>query len=306
MVIESIINPTNAEKHPWELLFIGFLYASISVIFSLWIFKDQASLIMVFLTSLVAVPLVYATFKLEEKKDTIYKGERSLLKQHSRAIEFLLFLFIGFILAFTLFYLLLPSDLSKALFSVQTSTIDSINSRVSGNSVFGAFTLNRDFTSDTLKTDLTSAILNSSFFMSIFSNNIKVLLFSFFFSFFYGMGAIFILTWNATVISAAIGNYFRNAIANYAGIFGFSSIFSYFHVFSLSIMRYMTHGIFEIAAYFIAGLAGGIISFGIINHDFKSESFKNVLFDSLSLMMMALVIIFVAALVEVYITPAIF
>src|SRR3989338_8078247 len=145
MVIESIINPTNAEKHPWELLFIGFLFASISVVFSLWIFKDQSSLIMVFLTSLVSVPLVYATFKLEEKKDTIYKNERSILREHSRAIEFLVFLFIGFILAFSLMYILLPNDTTQNLFKIQISTIESINSKVSGNSIFGAFTLQNDF-----------------------------------------------------------------------------------------------------------------------------------------------------------------
>lgn len=296
MVLETIISPKNAEKHPWELLFVGFLYASIAIVFSLWIFRDQSSLIMVFLTVLVSVPLVYATFKSEEKKDTLLRDERSMLREHSRAIEFLLFLFIGYILAFSLFYISLPSSLTDVLFSTQINTIESINSKVSGN-VFGAFSLTKDFT---------SGALNSDFFMAIFSNNIKVLLFSFFFSFFYGMGAIFILTWNASVISAAVGNYFRNAIANYAGIFGFSSLFSYFHVFSLSIMRYLTHGIFEIAAYFIAGLAGGIISFGIINHDFKSESFKNILFDSLSLMVIAIVVVFIAAMVEVYITPTIF
>ena len=68
MVLESLISPKKAEGKPLELFFIGLIYSSVAMFLSLWIFKDQASLVMVFLTVLAAIPLTYNTMKYEEKK----------------------------------------------------------------------------------------------------------------------------------------------------------------------------------------------------------------------------------------------
>ncbi len=57
----------------------------------------------------------------------------------------------------------------------------------------------------------------------------------------------------------------------------------------------------------VAGaLAGGIISVAIIKHDVKSDKFWIILQDSLNLVILSVVILFLAALIEVYITPVIF
>ena len=90
-----------------------------------------------------------------------------------------------------------------------------------------------------------------SLFTLIFFSNLKVLVFCILFAVLYGVGAIFILTWNASVIGTAIGNFIRLRLAESS---------NYFYVASLGLLRYMIHGIPEILAYFIAGLAGGIIS----------------------------------------------
>jgi len=63
MVLESLMSPLKAEKHPIEMFFFGLLFASIAMFLSLWIFKDQVSLVMVFLTVMIAVPLMYLTIK---------------------------------------------------------------------------------------------------------------------------------------------------------------------------------------------------------------------------------------------------
>src|SRR3989344_1097763 len=92
-----------------------------------------------------------------------------------------------------LFATILPSDLAETVFSAQLDTIKAINTNVA---------------------KLTGQAFDLSYgmeaFVMIFLNNVKVLLFCLFFAFFFGAGAIFILTWNASVISAAIGTYFRN------------------------------------------------------------------------------------------------
>ena len=65
----------------------------------------------------------------------------------------------------------------------------------------------------------------------------------------------------------------------------------------------MFHGLVEIAAYFIAGIAGSIISIAVIKHNIQEES---VLYDSVNLILLSVGVLFVAALMEVYITPVFF
>ncbi|MEM4271598.1 MAG: stage II sporulation protein M, partial [Candidatus Pacearchaeota archaeon] len=74
----------------------------------------------------------------------------------------------------------------------------------------------------------------------------------------------------------------------------------------LGMLRYMVHGIPEIASYFIVALAGGLISSAVIRHQVGTENFWEVLQDSLNLIIIAVIILFIAALMEVFITPALF
>jgi len=294
MVLESLIGPKKAEHQPWKLFFLGFMYASIGTFLGLWIFKNQASLVLVFLTVLASIPLMYKTIKYEEKKDLKYKTELKLIKEHSRALVAFMFLFFGFVIAFTVWYVLLPDRLLQITFNSQIETIRSINSGIVGVTIGPSALIE------------TSAAKHSNIFMQIFSNNIKVLLFCIFFSFFYGAGAIFILTWNASVIATAMGNIIRNGVAAVADQIGLLKIGSYLGIFSFSLLRYTMHGFFEILAYFTAGLAGGIISVAIIRHEFGSVLFKKILADSVDLIVLSIVLVFLAALLEVYVTPIFF
>jgi uncharacterized membrane protein SpoIIM required for sporulation len=282
MVLESLISSFSAEKHPWEMFFIGLLYSSVAIFISLQIFENMAGLVSVFLTVMAAIPIVYSTIKLEEKKDALGYGEMTLLKEHSKALASFMFLFLGMTIAFTLWYIFLPVDMVHNLFSVQIDTIKSINSNVTG------------------------ALMSNEFFVKVLSNNLRVLVFCILFSFFYGAGAIFILTWNASVISVAMGSFFRNNISLYAGAIGMQKLAGYFHIFSISIFRYMVHGIPEILAYFIGGLAGGIISVAVIRHDLRDKSFRKIVFDSTSLVAISVVFLVIAALCEAYVTPQLF
>ena len=53
-------------------------------------------------------------------------------------------------------------------------------------------------------------------------------------------------------------------------------------------------------------LAGGIISVAVINHDLAGKNFKRIMNDSLILTVLAVLVLFIAALLEVYLTPALF
>lgn len=272
MVLESLVSPTKAERRPWEMFFIGLVYASVAIFISLWVFQQYASLVMVFFTVMASIQVVHGAIKLEERKDLSIQDERLLIKEHGRALSFFMFLFLGFVIAFSLWYLFLPQGTIESLYSIQTNTIQELNSRVTGHAV------------------------ESSILGKIFFNNLKVLLIAIFFSFFYGAGAIFILAWNASVIATAIGNFVRN---NLLGS-------NYFVVYHLALLRYLVHGIPEILAYFVGGLAGGIISVAVIRHDMGSREFRHILIDSLDLIFLAIFLLIVAALLEVFVTPLFF
>jgi uncharacterized membrane protein SpoIIM required for sporulation len=282
MVLESLINAENAESHPLRMFLFGILFASVGIILSLWIFKEQASLVSIFLTVFACIPLIYHTIRLEEKKEIEIDSEKKLLKEHGRAITYFVALFLGFVVAYTIWYVFLPETLIGNLFGTQQTTINSINAQIAGNAI------------------------SAKFFSQILTNNIKVMLFCIFFSFFYGAGAIFILTWNASVISTAIGSFIRNNLSQYASHIGLAKVAGYFQIVSIGFFKYMTHGVFEIVAYFIGGLAGGIISVAVIRRDINGQRFKRIMYDSLDLVLIAIVVLLLGAIIEVYITPRLF
>lgn len=168
-------------------------------------------------------------------------------------------------------------------FDKQIATIQSINNKIAGN-----------------------AYQEFSTFSNIFLNNVKVLSFAILFAFIYGAGAIFILTWNASVIGAAIGNYIRSNLSEYASLLGFEKFSIYLNVVSVGLLRYALHGVPEILAYFYGGLAGGIISVAIIKKHYKNEKFSRIVFDISELLIISLAFLLVAAFIEVYITPLLF
>ena len=68
----------------------------------------------------------------------------------------------------------------------------------------------------------------------------------------------------------------------------------------------MVHGVPEIAAYFIGALGGGIISVAVIRKDLRGEGMWKILQDSLILIIIAIVILFISAIMEVYLIPQFF
>lgn len=282
MVFEALLDPLKAERKPLDNFFIGLLYPSIAILLTLWIFNGQGSLIMVTIVVLASMILMYDVIRLEEQKDKDLTKESTLLKEHSKAVSFFSFLFLGFLVSFALWFTLLPYESSQELFSLQIETIKSINSPITGKFFLDYGEIN-----------------------SIFYSNVGVVLFSVLFSFFFGAGAIFILTWNASVIGTAIGVFIRNNLGVYASKFGFASISNYMQTFSIGLLKYAIHGIPEVVSYFVASLAGGILSIAIIKHDLIDKNFRKILLDTFSLFLLSLVILYLSAILEVYISPTI-
>lgn len=285
MVLESLLNPFQLKKRPWEIFIVGMVYTAVAFFLSYFVFRDGAGLLMVFLIVLATVPTLYTTIKHEEEIDLAYDKEIFMLKEHTKVIIFLLCLFLGITFSMVLSYVFLPSGVVDSVFMLQQNAIANVIRTVNDDTI------------------LTGDITKISLFGNIFINNIKVLFFCLVFSFLYGTGAMFILTWNASVIATAMGTFVKNELSSAAHLVGFPFLSVYFSATTFSFFRYMTHGAIEIAAYFIAGLAGGIISIALIKHNLKEDK---VLVDALDLILISLGFLVAAAFVEVYITPIIF
>lgn len=333
MVLESITNPFQAENKPSLLIALGFVYCVVAVFLATWIFRDQASLVFVFLVVMAAIPLMINIIKEEEKKDLQDLKEVALLKEHSKALKAFMALFLGITLGVVATYTYTPVAIGLAvlvgtiIFSAQddgklarvgTATVVIAIIAGVGLGLWSGFA-NVDLVDafdtqiDTIKqingrvTGYTSSTNTSmEIFSKIFFNNIKVLIFCILFSFLYGSGAIFILTWNASVIGAAIGNFVRNNLAAAAHLVGLERFGESLSVITIGLFRYVIHGVPEILGYFVAALAGGIISIGVIRHDFQGRKFEHIILDTADLILLSVGIIFVAAILEVWVTPIIF
>lgn len=285
-MLEMLINPKKAEKRPWEMFFIGLFYASLSVILVVWVFSKDAVLVkssgmlVVLFTVLFSIPFVYYTLRLEESRITKDRGSWQLLKDHRRAIYAFLFLFLGFTVAFFIWYSILPTTDS---FRTQIEVYCQINRPSSFNDCVTQYGI-KDAPS------IVPFLSNKERLFLIFTNNMYVLLFTLIFSLIFGAGVIFILAWNSTVIGAAMGIF---TDYNIAGILS-------------GVARFFLHGIFEIASYFVIALAGGVVSVAVVNHETGTGKFWDILQDSLNLIIASIVILFLAALLEVFVTPIFF
>ncbi len=194
------------------------------------------------------------------------------------AVWAFMWLFAGFVIGFSFWYIVLPTTDAA---SQQIETFCAINQP--NNKACAESILSKDSVTTVFATNKERMFL-------IFANNIYVLIFTLVFSLLFGAGVVFILAWNASVIAAAIAIFTRSDL----------------NALPTAILRYFIHGIPEIASYFVAALAGGIISFAVIRRDIGTERFWKVLQDSLNLIILAVILLFFSALVEVFITPLFF
>ena len=266
-MIESMFNPRRLEKGPWKMLFIGILYASLSLILVKWFFagdvvlSQYSGMIVVTFCVMLTLPFMYFVITEEEAEDEEVFGFFGVWRIHKDAIYSFLWLFLGFIIAFSFWYIVLQDS---NLFNAQIETFCRINSPGDLDKCVDSYSFNK----------ATGAAVKEIRLLSIIENNVYVMIFTLILSLIFGAGAIFV----------------QNSIADIP----------------LGVLRYMVHGFPEVAAYFIAALAGGIFGVGVVRNGFKSDRFVHVVENTVVLLFIALAILIAAAIMEVYFTPLIF
>jgi uncharacterized membrane protein SpoIIM required for sporulation len=248
-----------------------------------------------------ATPLIYNTMKLEENKDEVLPEERQRLWQHGKAVMMFLMLFIGMTLGMTFMYLILDTDPAVGLFSDQITQYKYINP---AQTIAGSATYQKLDVLHIVTGSATTEAVSQGLFQRIFFNNLKVLFFCIVFSFIYGAGAIFVLSWNASVIALAIGNVIKTKAA-LAAAAGSLSLWGWVKIITVDgIGRYFLHGILEITSYVIAAIAGGIISVAIVKRHFAAEKTERIILDVSDLLLASFLVLLVSAVLEVYIIRA--
>lgn len=269
MVLESIFSAGSVEKNPIDMLILSIIVTLICVYVSYMIFPEYSGVITPLLITIAMTPLLFKIFKIEEEIDREVaekKMEKTFIDRHDETIKIFTFFFIGVFLSILLVAVVMPTTFVDTVFKQQINTIQSI--APSGAVLMEGYTMEK-------------ALLNT-----IITNNLKVMFFSFLLSFLIGTGALFILAWNASILSLYFANFIRQGLYN---------------DFLYKMAGIAPHAPVEIAAYFLAGIAGGILSVGVIRERLGSKEFMIVFKDSLLMMIFAVLAVLFGGLLEVFI-----
>jgi uncharacterized membrane protein SpoIIM required for sporulation len=286
-MLESLINPQRKERGPIKMLFIGILYASLSLLLTKWFFgadpvlSKYSGFIVIAFCIMFILPFMYFLIKQEEEEDEEVEGIYSVWKVHGDALYAFMWLFLGMIIAFSFWNVILEDP---NLFNAQLETYCQINSPGNVKGCVEKYSFDSH--------SITGGAMTGKElrFLSIIENNVYVMIFTLLFSLIFGAGAIFVLAWNASVIATAISLFTKSDLTQIP----------------LGILRYMIHGFPEIAAYFVTALAGGIFGVGVIRNGIKDHRFLRVLENTFLLLFTAILILILAAVIEVYLTPLFF
>ena len=273
MVLEHIFPEDWLEKKGTFAFILGIVYSIIGILISSVLFPGDPALVAVAFTSLLLLPELYKIFSIEERKERMeqHVSFRTLLKDDTDIIRIYIFLFLGILLVYSLGTIFLPSFDTNTLFREQLEI--RLGQGFAGQATFGG--------------------LNSGLFWSLLSNNFLVLLACFIMALLTGDGAIFLITWNASVWGTIFGY-----TAKSASLFSGQSAL---YLFGLIILIVFPHMILEAISYFLAAISGSVISKDVLLEEFASDRFMEVFGFNLYLFLFALIFLLLGAGVETFV-----
>ncbi len=268
-MLESFITYEKVIKRPYIMFVWAFVLSSVAfflstrISFGFRVGQTSFNLNGIFSIIFIILPAAYFLTNLINREEA--KEEEYIEKKYKKGLwerhEKDLFVFLAFFFGVVFSFAIWSFFLPSDFFQVQ---------KVEINRIIG------------ISGQITGAATGGLSFANILLNNMNVLVLSFVFSLLFGAGVVFILVWNAGLLGIRI--------AQLAG--GISDI-------PAKSLQFLPHGIFEIGAFVLAGLAGGLISAAILREHHKSGVFKNVLMDAGMVFALALVFVTIGAWIEV-------
>jgi hypothetical protein len=275
MVLESIIPEKKLRKHPVLIFVLTVIVCAGSILFARLLFPQHASVLSVAFITIGLVPLIYDILSDEEAEELAEKHSAStFFARHFNLIMLYVWIFIGIIFSFAVIYAGLPffssvvefvsapisplfgfepfkscttlgncdsakgllfDEQLKAFCGIAGSCNNGVPLSIAGRA--SAFGLEACRSSS-------STIVSCTWF--IFENNAGVLLFTVVLSLLYGVGAVFIIVWNASIL----------------GVFFGENLLLGDHVKWIGMLQSMLvgHGAPELFGYVFGALAGAVLS----------------------------------------------
>jgi uncharacterized membrane protein SpoIIM required for sporulation len=256
MVLERLISLRSGVKQPLWMFFIGGGIALVSLFIAYYIFQTSVGMATSLLITIAMMPFMLNLITYEEEKE---EAESEITEMNFLQRHRMI------LKVYTAFFAGVILSLSLTYMILPQASVD----KIFADQVNQINAIRGD-------------ILFSDTFSKILMNNVGVLFLSFLFSFLFGAGAVFILAWNASVLATAIGI----AAKSYGGI----------GALPLAILTYFPHGSLEILAYFIGGIAGGLVSTVITRR--KGGKFWFIMKDGMQLMIISIIILVIAGFIE--------
>ncbi len=285
MVLESIIGEKRIRKYPILIFFITFVISIVSIFAADMIFSKHGSVLSIAFITMGLVPVIFNILSNEQSEELLErKSAVTFFARHFNLLMLYVWVFVGIILAFAVAYSLSPVEERGLWFEEQTRSFCSISGSdsceggvplsISGRATAGAFS--------SCQNPSTSNISDCTFF--ILQNNAGVLVFILVLSIFYGVGAIFIIAWNASILGVFFGEMFL--VGQHMKGFGFLQ------------GMLIGHGPPELLAYVFGAIAGAILSSAIAKEDFFRHGAMEIGKDILFLIVLAFFSVIYGALTE--------
>jgi hypothetical protein len=273
MVLEHIFPEDWLEKKGRYAFLLGIIYSAIGILIASILFPGDPALVAVAFTSLLLLPELYKIFSIEERQESMEQkvSLRALWKDDIDVVRIYIFLFLGILLVYSVSTIIMPEMQANNLFREQLEI--RFGQGFSGQASGGIF--------------------SSGLFYDLLSNNFLVLIACFIMALLTGDGAIFLITWNASVWGTIFGVTAKNA-----------SLFSgenAFYLFGVIMLVVFPHMMIEAISYFLAAISGSVISKDVILEEFASHRFMEVFGFNLYLLLFALIFLLLGALVETFV-----
>jgi len=251
MVLSELLSLRQYHKNPAAMLPASAVFASVGVLVQILVPALKPNTVI--FAMIPAIPIIWSILVSEARKYSKEPDRRrkGFLECYKHLLLAYAYLSIGAIIAYFTWFTLLPPDVGNAVFSDQLREV---------RPVTGFF------------------FFNTKQFDAIIANNLQVLLLMLVFSLLYGIGSIYLLLWNASVLAVVFGASARAMdFSRILGTMPFASL--------------------EFAAYFIASVGGGVLSIALM-HSSKRRHLKTILIDFVLAMQVALLLLLLGAVVE--------
>ena len=275
MVLESILGEGNIRKFPILIGLVTLLISLGAIYFANLIFPAHASVVSVAFITIGLVPMIHNVLSREAEDEMLSKkSSTTFFVRHFDLIQMYVWVFVGIILAFSVAYVVVPTDVKPTVFDEQIRAFCAISGSdaCAGNTPSSISGQATGLAVSQCKDPATSSVEGCTLF--ILENNGGVLIFTIILSLLYGAGAIFIIAWNASILGVFFGEMFL--MGQHVQSFGFLQ------------GMLIGHGPPELFSYIFGALAGAVLSAMISKGQLFTHHFGIVIKDVAFLAILAL------------------